>query len=220
MTQGEGQEHAAVVQEMFGAWLNATNLHGCSFATWAARNRRLRYASFFDAPDENVVRQLSLHIRMAQAQEQLALAVFPSIETERQLMAFVELLIRDQQWTAIQRPISDRLAVELRWKASELLEASAIGFAPLGTMPVTRRAPYVALGIWAGGHNNPRRKKPDAFVGVGDMSHTLRTDRYDTMQRLTRDHVSRTRSVLRDTTVVTGVTFCLSIDGPTQALKT
>jgi hypothetical protein len=211
LNQGGDQAHATLVQDMFSAWLNATNLHGCAFATWAARNDRLRYASFFDAPDEAIVRQLSLHIRVAQSQEQLALAVFPNIETERQLLALLELLDRDPQWVVIRLPIPDRFAIDLRWKSSESLEASAIGFAPLGTMPVTRRAPYVAIGVWACGHNNPRRKKPDGFIGVGDMSHGLQDDRYDKMQRLTRDRVSRARNVLRDATVATGVTFCLSV---------
>lgn len=211
MDQGGDQAYATFVQEMFSAWLNATNLHGCAFATWAATNNRLRYASFFDSPDEAVIRELSLHIRVAQSQDQLALAVFPNIETERQLLALLELMGRDPHWTMIRLPIPDRFAIDLRWKASESLDASAIGFAPLGTMPVTRRAPYVAIGVWAGGHRNPRRKKPDAFMGVGDMSHALQDERYNKMQRLTRERVSRARNVLQDPAVATGVTFCLSV---------
>ena len=30
-----------------------------------------------------------------------------------------------------------------------------MGLAPFGTMPVTRRAPYVCLATWPGGHDNP-----------------------------------------------------------------
>jgi len=211
---GSEREHATLVQDIFSAWLNATNLHGCAFATWAATHDRIRYASFFDPPDDAGIRQLSLHIRVAQSHEQLALAVFPNIETEQLLLSLLELLDRDPQWNVVRLPISDRLAFDLRWKASDSLEASAIGFAPLGTMPVTRRSPYVAIGVWAGGHSNPRRKKPDAFIGVGDMSHGLQHERYDKMQRLTRERVSRARNVLKDSTVATGVTFCLSSSNP------
>jgi hypothetical protein len=216
LRQGGEAAHATFVQDVFSAWLHAPNLHGCAFATWAAKNDRLRYASFFDPPDEAVIRQLSLHIRVAQSQEQLALAVLPSIETEQQLRSLIELLGRDPQWNVIRLPIPDRFALDLRWKASESLEASAIGFAPLGTMPVTRRSPYVALGVWAGGHGNPRRKKPDTFMGVGDMSHGLQDERYDKMQRLTRERVSRARNVLKDPAVATGVTFCLSGQSSSQ----
>jgi hypothetical protein len=150
---------------------------------------------------------------VAQSEEQLALAVFPNVETDRQLLSLIELLDRDPRWEVIQLPIPDRFAIDVRWRVSESLQASAIGFAPLGTMPVTRRAPYVAMGVWAGGHENPRRKKPDAFIGVGDMSHGLNDERYDKMQRLTRERVSRARNVLHDQRVFTGVTFCLPSSG-------
>jgi hypothetical protein len=48
-------------------------------------------------------------------------------------------------------------------------------------------------------------------MGVGDMSHALQDERYNKMQRLTRERVSRARNVLQDPTVATGVTFCLSV---------
>ena len=43
-------------------------------------------------------------------------------------------LASEGQWNVIRLPIPDRFALDLRWKASDSLEASAIGFAPLGTM--------------------------------------------------------------------------------------
>lgn len=33
-----------------------------------------------------------------------------------------------------------------------------MGFAPLATMPVTRRAPYICIAAWPGDHDNPQWK--------------------------------------------------------------
>lgn len=87
---------------------------------------------------------------------------------------------------------------------------SALGFAPLGTMPVTRRAPYVALGIWAGGYDNPFRKRPDEFVGAGDMKHGLAEESYHRMRVDTVANMRARREALRTTDIITGVTFCVS----------
>jgi len=44
-----------------------------------------------------------------------------------------------------------------------------MGFAPLGSMPVTRRAPYVALALWPGDRENPHfDKSPDDLVSFAD----------------------------------------------------
>src|SRR5262245_9991109 len=45
-----------------------------------------------------------------------------------------------------------------------------MGFASLGTMPATRRAPYTCIAAWKGGHENKHRKKTDPVV------HFLDTD--------------------------------------------
>jgi hypothetical protein len=85
------EEYAELVQKIFGAWLNATRLHGCVFAGWAVGQRRIRFASFFDPPDDTVISQLTHHIELAESQSQLALAVFPSVVTEEQLFDLIEL---------------------------------------------------------------------------------------------------------------------------------
>jgi hypothetical protein len=44
-----------------------------------------------------------------------------------------------------------------------------MGFAPLGCMPVTRRAPYVALAVWAGAKLNPHKRSPEGVIGFIDV---------------------------------------------------
>jgi hypothetical protein len=204
------EAYAELVQKIFGAWLNATRLHGCVFAGWAVRQRRIRFASFFDPPDDVVISQLTHHIELAESQSQLALAVFPSVVTEEQLFDLIELFRKSSRWSVRSVDVADRYAVDLRWLKPGSEDASAIGFAPLGTMPVTRRAPYVAVGVWSKGHENPLRTKPDSFIGVGDMSHDLNEAQYKQMHKTTRAQVSRTRSVMADSAISTGVTFCLN----------
>jgi len=76
-------------------------------------------------------------------------------------------------------------------------------------MPVTRRAPYVAIAIWAGGFDNVLRKRPDEFVGVGDMKHDIDKDTYAKRRAATVDRVSAVRNVLHEQGVVTGISFTL-----------
>lgn len=61
--------------------------------------------------------------------------------------------------------------------------SDTMGFAPLLTMPATRRAPVVALAAWAGGRDNgrappPEKRRPEALSFV-DMAHGLADEKYD-----------------------------------------
>ncbi len=204
------EAHIALVEEVFGAWLNASKLHGCSFATWAAKAARIHFASFFDPPTAAVVQRLTDHIQVAAGAQKLALAIFPTVETEKQLRQFIELLDSSEGWTVSRLAIPGRFAVDIRWALSASLQSSVTGFGPFGTMPVTRRAPYVAVALWPVGFTNPQRKRPDAFVGVGDMAHDLSDEKYQGYFQKTRERVKHTRDVLRDASLRTGTTFCLS----------
>jgi hypothetical protein len=205
------EAHAAYVHEVFGAWLNSSTLHGCSFASSIAKGSRISLVSFFGVPTDAVVQKLSDHIRLAASAEQLAVAVFPDVGTGAQLRAFIDLLGATPGWTVVRvRPeLPERYAVDVRWRSSPALESSVTGFAPLGTMPVTRRAPYVAVALWPCGYDNPRRKRPDPFVGLGDMAHEFPDEAYDRMHSATKARVARAKEVHGDPSLFTGMTFCL-----------
>ena len=72
-------------------------------------------------------------------------------------------------------PPSGGLDVALTWKAPCGKLSRVMGLAPIGTMPVTRRAPYVALAAWTGDHANPwnRPQTPRNVVMFSDMPHGL-----------------------------------------------
>jgi hypothetical protein len=141
-------------------------------------------------------------------------SLFPELATERELLGLINrLLLCDDRWSYELRDVPSRLTVDLRWNADGVAaEASAIGFAPLGTMPVTRRAPFTALGLWSSGFRKAFRFKPDEFMGVGDMNHDMPEPKYRSMHTATRKRVSQVRDVLTEAGVATGVTFCLSKD--------
>jgi len=201
---------AAQVEKTFGAWLNSPLLHGCNFAAMFTKGARIGYASFFDDPGEVLVRHLTGHIRVAAAEKRLALGIFPNIVTERQLRDLIETLRCSPGWTVASLDVKGRFAVDIRWSSSDSHHSSVMGFAPLGTMPVTRRAPYVAMALWPCGYDNHRRTRPHTFVGVGDMAHDFADDHYDSMLKKTKERVSETRSVLGDQSLFTGMTFCLA----------
>jgi hypothetical protein len=204
------EAHAAFVHEVFGAWLNSPRLHGCRFASSIAKGGgRIWLGSFFGSPTGVAVQKLSEHVQLAASAQQLAVAVFPDIVTAGQVRQFIELLAVSPGWTVAPVDIAGRFAVDIRWRSSAALESSVTGFAPLGTMPVTRRAPYVAVALWPCGHDNPRRKKPHSFVGLGDMAHEFTDETYDKLHRATKERVSRAKEVHNDPSLFTGMTFCL-----------
>jgi hypothetical protein len=61
------------------------------------------------------------------------------------------------------------VALGLEWKTKAGPICDDMGLAPFGTMPVTRRAPYVAIAVWGGPHLNEHIRKGPR-VGVASAS--------------------------------------------------
>ncbi len=174
---------------------------------------RISSAVFFDRPTRKLPHQINVHFDAARSKEQLGLVIFPNLRTELEVVGLVNALCTHARWScAIDVSVKKRTALDLRWRSTDELSSSAIGFAPLGMMPLTRRAPYVALAVWPGGRDNHFKKKPHDFVGVGDMSHDYEKREYDRLFRTTRSQVGSVRDVLAEEGVVTGVTFAFSKD--------
>lgn len=206
-----GADADLLVKRIFGAWLLQPTLHGCDFASWAAKKNRIHLATYFDAPSSDLVASLNDQIQVAREAGNLALAIFPRIEAETEVAALVSALRGNGRWSCGRRELEGRLALDLRHTpASDATPCSAIGFGPLPAMPSNRRAPYVALAVWPGGYDNASRKTRDAFVGVGDMRHDIDAEQYAQHFKHTRRRTSEFRDVLHESGVVTGITFCLS----------
>ena len=92
-----------------------------------------------------------------------AIAIFPAIRTEAQLVDQLQLLASGDRWQMnreiVEGLVTDDVLLGLRWKTPRGITSLPMGFAPFGTMPVTRRAPYVCIATWTGAHENPHHKR-------------------------------------------------------------
>lgn len=92
-----------------------------------------------------------------------AIAIFPAIRTEGELVEQLRLLETGDRWEIsredVEDLVTDDVLVGIRWRTVSGLISQPMGFGPFSTMPVTRRAPYICLATWPGEHENPHRKK-------------------------------------------------------------
>jgi hypothetical protein len=120
------------------------------------------------------------------AKQRVAVCVFPRLCLARDVVQLL-LHLRDSESRWNMKRLEDSngtTAVGLTWKTRGGVKTHAMGFAPLGTMPVTRRAPYTAIALWSGGFENswnPQEKEDgtkrtvvnlaDAAHGIGEETH-------------------------------------------------
>ena len=114
------------------------------------------------------------------ASERVVVGLLPSIRSDVELVEALNSL-PSGRWKIVRRhPDHEQCVfVGVEWKTASGDLCHAMGFAPFITMPVPRRAPYVALGLWPGGRLNPfRGQKPtppskDGVVDFLDAAHGL-----------------------------------------------
>jgi hypothetical protein len=96
------------------------------------------------------------------------IAIFTGIRTEDELVEQLRLLSRGARWRfAREHPeglATDDVMVGIEWKIRDGLASSPMGFAPFGTMPVTRRALYVCIAAWPGEHENANWTRYDEQI--------------------------------------------------------
>lgn len=139
-------------------WL-AGGFTGCRFAQSFARDHMMMIDIDGVAQPELIDQAFDFAAR----QHRPGIAVFPAIRTEDQLLDQLRTLQRSERWTLSRIQVDGletaELLIGLTWRTSEGRSSSPMGFGPFSTMPATRRAPYVCLATWPGGHDNPHRKK-------------------------------------------------------------
>ncbi|HUJ59849.1 MAG TPA: hypothetical protein VLX92_15200, partial [Kofleriaceae bacterium] len=86
--------------------------------------------------------------------------------------------------------------VGVEWTTASGDVNDTMGFAPLFTMPVPRRAQYAAIGLWPGAHGNPFRgtsptpRATPGRVNFLDVPHEFDPSTYDNMWRNTESAVA------------------------------
>lgn len=187
--------------KQFARWL-ASGFTGCGFAQSFANRASvvLVAADTVRSPAE-----IDVAFDAAAAGQWPAFILFPAIRNESALVAQLELLSSGERWKVSRETVkgltTSDLLVGLRWTTRDGTTSMPMGFGPFPTMPVTRRAPYVCIATWPGGHANPfsHRRKP--MIGAVDfldcaLPHDLDRDEFD---RLWDGSVERTGELLAET---------------------
>jgi hypothetical protein len=176
----------------FREWLHS-GLSGCRFASMLAAKQpvRIDFYSPLGALDHQLVEAF---IDGTAARELTAVLLFPALRTPRQACELLATLRRGGRWRVSRIPWpdgyrkADSVALGLEWKTKAGPISDAMGLAPFGTMPVTRRAPYVATAVWGGPHVNEHIRK-GARVGVASASTGLNARQHQKLMAATDGRV-------------------------------
>jgi hypothetical protein len=192
---------------------------GCRFASSFASTasaRRINYYAKVGVPKSSDVPELDGATEVSARAGRFLVALFPHVRTTPELGDLLRALDESDRWGCSHVPWRaherlDASLVRVTWRTEDGPLSSVMGFAPLGTMPVTRRAPFVGLALWPGGRVNPFRKGiVGPGVGLVDGAHGMEKESHDANWKETHGHVvslfadpPEDRETLRD------VAFCI-----------
>jgi hypothetical protein len=189
--------------EHFKWWLQM-QATGCIFAASLAKAGRIAYEPHSDTPQ---VDDLDTNLDLYGARGLTAIVLLPFITTEAGLVDVLSgLRARSQRWklrTRGRAPTGSAL-VGVEWTTANGDISDAMGFAPLPSMPVPRRAPYFAIAACPGRQLNPERGiKPTPRARTGEVSfldaaHTFKHDLYENMWTRTEKAVADLMIAPRD----------------------
>ena len=141
---------------------------GCHFIPPLLSARRITLHAFDDVD----VKSLDQHLIGSGREGCFAIAVFPGIDCEASLVAFLKaLMAHGGRWRCqdTTREADNEFLLHLEWLTEDGKWSSCMGFAPLMTMPVPRRLPFVCLGLWPG----RQRRSTGECVDFSDIDHQI-----------------------------------------------
>ena len=174
------------VEDHIRSWLARRNT-GCWFVAKLATESKRNGLLLATFPGSTSPKELDAFFLLAGGQHLPAIAIFPNIRTEHELADQLLVFAVGERWRVRRVPVpegleTDDVLVGIEWETADAgVRSSPMGFASLGTMPVTRRAPYTCIAAWTGGHENKHRKKIDPVVHFLDTDlgqYRLNPDRY------------------------------------------
>ena len=158
----------------FKTWLKHSA--GCGFATHLVVGGNVAYEAHAEAPSAV---EFDRNLDEYAAQQKAAILLFPFITTEASLIEELKRLRASVRWRIVERSAADVVHIGIEWRTATGERSDAMGFAPLPSMPVPRRAPYFAIGMWPGTRCNPLRgrgRTPPGLTGrvsFLDAAHSL-----------------------------------------------
>jgi hypothetical protein len=137
---------------------------GCDFVGhFAHKGEGIFWFALGGRPNAGAAAVLSTLVEQAQANNEIAGLIFPNVATDVELVELLKAFDDSDRW-AVQRESMSRNGrdvdvIRMCWLRSTTKERSSVlGMAPLFSMPVTRRAPYVSMFVWPGDRSNPFRR--------------------------------------------------------------
>ena len=214
----EGEREASVFVDHFRDWLRY-KMSGCAFAAdfsrKAATKDRVAYWTLLGPLRRGDVAVLNAVIDDSASSSRFVIAIFPHVRMPDEIADTLQMLGQDARWF-VERVDWRKHArgncglVGLTWQSPTGKRASVIGFAPLGSMPVTRRAPYTALALWPGPQVNEYRSEPSDVVGIVHGAHQMSKVAYDVAWSASKDKVAEMLSEPpEDRPHLRNVGFCL-----------
>ena len=190
---------------------------GCGFASALAKGTDgILWGVFDGAPTAGHVESTNELFARAAEISMVAGAVFPALRTTEDIARLVRVFSGDPRWQLMRRDwkVHHRLdlLVWLRWKTASNVPSSVMGLAPIGSMPVHRRAPYVSLVVWPGGRENPNNMSKPSTLGFLDIKlpeNLLKQPGYDNLYKATEEDVAQMNGVPPEGAARNDVTFCL-----------
>jgi hypothetical protein len=177
---------------------------GCQFAKLIAQNRdRIVAAAFHELASEDDVSRL---FEAGTRNHLPAFALFTAIRTEAELIEQLSVLARGSRWRITREYLADLptddVMIGMEWQIGNGCASSVMGLAPFATMPVTRRAPYVCLTGWPGGHDNPHWTHYERdivhFLDTDLTALQLTTPKYRSLTKASRSATEQLLSELGD----------------------
>ena len=168
----------------------------CHFAGLFETAERIRWTALLV---DDGFGAIDSYAEFAGQESEFAAFVFPEVRDPISVALLIQRLAELPRWEFEIRERDSApphtCSVALTWLTETGFRSEAMGLAPLGTMPATRRAPYTSVIVWPGGRDNPHKEsRTDGVVGFIDGNHGLSKDAFETTLAETSD---ATRRVLR-----------------------
>ena len=182
--------------EHFKAWLRRST--GCRFAAQLVRDGRVAYEPHEEIPNAG---HLDARLDVHGAGARSAIMLLPFVASEDALVGVLEALrAGSPRWRVRDRGRTPTgcVLVGLEWTTADGDSSDDMGFGPLPSMPVPRRAPYFAIALWAGGRRYHERGTPPTprprpgAVSFLDAEHGVDRDTY--VKMWTETDTARPRS--------------------------
>lgn len=174
-------------------------MSGCAFAPQfgAGDDGLLFYEVMGDISDVDAD-EVARFCDRAASECRVAILLAPQAKGDDHTAVLLRILAQHPRWEIAAEPelARDRTEVGVRmtWQTSAGQLTDVMGFAPSAYMPMTRRAPHLALAAWTGGHENPNRKRHEPRrVIIGDAPPPDGGDYAVTMER-TREESKKLRA--------------------------